>query len=82
MKINAATLQAGMNSMKYRPASGGAFTQPFGSRGYCDIHHGSTKTAVNGVCQACSSRWNVKKVQDFLNEQRIKRALPKVTTRA
>ena len=82
MKINAAVLQAGINSMKYRPAAGGMFIHPFGNKGYCEIHRGSAKTEVNGVCQGCSSKWNVKKVQDFLNEQRIKHALPKVTTRA
>ena len=79
MKINAATLQAGMNSMKYRPVAGGSFGHPFGSSGYCEVHRGKSKTVVNGVCQACSSNWNTKKVQDFLNEQRIKRALPRVT---
>ena len=80
--FDAATIQAGMNSMKYRPADSGTFLNPFGKKGQCEIHHGSTKTMVNGICQACSSRWNVKKVQDFLNEQRAKQALPRVTANA
>ena len=75
MKIKAATLQAAMNQMKYRPGAGVPFFHPFGSNSYCEVHRGKSKTAVNGVCQACSSNWNAKKIQDFLHEQRIKQGL-------
>ena len=75
--FDAATIQAGMNSMKYRPADSGTFLNPFGKKGQCEIHRGGTKTAVNGVCQACSSRWNAKKVTDFLDDQRIKQWVSK-----